>query len=94
MAHIHYSFAIFFIFILKEGISTHEEKISTVICTLTQVGYVDIIIGTSFTEDVTLSKTLMKQCKIFVRIVRGTREIDSENLVLFAYYQYDNKETL
>ena len=91
MAHLHYSLAIFFIFIFKEGHSTHEEKISKVICSFNHLGYVDILIGNKFREDVTLSKTLMKQCKIFVRIVRNSREIDTENLILFAYGQSDYK---
>ena len=72
----------------------NEEKISKIICNLSRFKEVDIIKG-SLLKPIILIKKLFHECNIKLRIVAlDTEKIGQNDILLFANYGSDDKETL
>ena len=71
-----------------------EEKVSKIVCTLSRFKEVDIIKGPQL-KPIILSKKLFHECNIKLRIVTlDTEKIGQNDILLFANYGRDDKETL
>ena len=71
-----------------------EEKVSKIVCTLSRFKEVDIIKG-PLLKPIILIKKLFHECNIKLRIVPlDTEKIGQNDILLFANYGRDDKETL
>ena len=71
-----------------------EEKVSKIVCTLSRFKEIDIIKG-PLLKPIILSKKLFHECNIKLRIVTlDTEKIGQKDILLFANYGKDDKETL
>ena len=72
---------------------TNEEKISKVICSISNLKDADIFKGV-LTEPIKLSRKLLKECNIKLRILSEMKNFGKINLISFAYQGKVNKEIL
>ena len=77
----------------KVCFSVSEENISEVICSISRFKYANIFVGT-LRKPMKLSKKLQKECDVKLKIVEDPEKFDDIDIISFAEYNEENKETL
>ena len=83
----------FFLFSTSIGSFNYEQNINKVIFSFSSLKNADIFKG-SLAKPVKLSKQLIKEYNIRVKVLTNSTEFDNSELISFAFQNEDNKVTL